>query len=524
MRQLFLSLLLLFSFSIYANENNYIEYIDSKNKTLGCETLDKMLSEHYSEWPSSRPILASYFNHGVNFKEDFAYYKKLYDKQGKNKQFLYERVRFRDKSGNLIVNAVADHDKINAGLEVNSVVTKINNKSVSSMSDEEILQELQNNSELNFEFIDEEGNLKILSSQKKKYGLMFLDVDLTEKIISEIDSKKSEHTANINLQISYTMMPEGYEIIKEIHNKIKEETKEVPLPAGRTGFSCLYTKEGFDNLGLFNPSIKFANQINNLAEATMKEEILLSYYVPNGNLTVYKKIALKDGVFKDNFKFQSFPFDYQQLEYEIMLKNGGWANEYNTVFQPTAGAYDFLVPIEEVDINEWKHSDADYQNSIVEDFGYDHLKITFLHGIERNYSYYIFKIILPIIIILFISWSVLWIRPKEIEARLTVSIVCLLSLIAYTFIIDKDIPKLSYLTIMDYVVLVSYFFSVLPTIQTIFVHNHINKKTNTAGLEYAKRIDNIAIKAIPAAYFIILFLIFNGVITDNLHTIKSFSF
>ena len=76
---------------------------------------------------------------------------------------------------------------------------------------------------------------------------------------------------------------------------------------------------------------------------------------------------------------------------------------------------------------------------------------------------------------------------------------------------------------MDYVVLVSYFFSVLPTIQTIFVHNHINKKTNTAGLEYAKRIDNIAIKVIPAAYFIILFIIFNGVIKDNLHTIKSFT-
>ena len=42
----------------------------------------------------------------------------------------------------------------------------------------------------------------------------------------------------------------------------------------------------------------------------------------------------------------------------------------------------------------------------------------------------------------------------EIESRLTITIVCLLSLIAYNFVIDSN-AKLE-ITIMDYIILISY--------------------------------------------------------------------
>ena len=58
--------------------------------------------------------------------------------------------------------------------------------------------------------------------------------------------------------------------------------------------------------------------------------------------------------------------------------------------------------------------------------------------IERKYGYYIFKVIFPIILILLICWSSVWINPKELESRLTITIVCLLSLIAYNFVIDSN--------------------------------------------------------------------------------------
>ena len=76
--------------------------------------------------------------------------------------------------------------------------------------------------------------------------------------------------------------------------------------------------------------------------------------------------------------------------------------------------------------------------------------------IERDYGYYIFKIILPMVLILLVCWSVFWIHPRELESKLTITIVCLLSLIAYNFVIDQDLPKLGYLTLMDYIILLSY--------------------------------------------------------------------
>ena len=82
--------------------------------------------------------------------------------------------------------------------------------------------------------------------------------------------------------------------------------------------------------------------------------------------------------------------------------------------------------------------------------------------VQRNYEYYIFKVIFPIILILLLCWSVFWIRPRELESKLTITIVCLLSLIAYNFVIEEDLPKLSYLTIMDHLVLISYIFATIP--------------------------------------------------------------
>ena len=61
-----------------------------------------------------------------------------------------------------------------------------------------------------------------------------------------------------------------------------------------------------------------------------------------------------------------------------------------------------------------------------------------------------------------------WIRNNEIEAKLNVSIVCLLALIAYNFAVNADIPKLNSLTILDSFILISYLFSGLATFVTIY--------------------------------------------------------
>ena len=96
--------------------------------------------------------------------------------------------------------------------------------------------------------------------------------------------------------------------------------------------------------------------------------------------------------------------------------------------------------------------------------------------IERAYGYYIFKIILPMILVLLVCWSVFWIHPRELESKLTITIVCLLSLIAYNFVIDEDLPKLGYLTLMDYIILLSYIFATIPNFISIYSFSLYKKR------------------------------------------------
>lgn len=100
--------------------------------------------------------------------------------------------------------------------------------------------------------------------------------------------------------------------------------------------------------------------------------------------------------------------------------------------------------------------------------GDQYANITYEFSFKRNFNYYVLKIMIPVIFLVFLSFSVFWIRNNEIEAKLNVSIVCLLALIAYNFAVNADIPKLNSLTILDSFILISYLFSGLATFVTIY--------------------------------------------------------
>mgnify|MGYP001136995825 CR=1 FL=1 len=142
--------------------------------------------------------------------------------------------------------------------------------------------------------------------------------------------------------------------------------------------------------------------------------------------------------------------------------------------------------------------------------------MSFIINIERNSIYFLFKVLLPIILILCISGSVFWVTPKEIESRLTVSIVCLLALIAYNFVVDNDIPKLAYLTIMDYIILMSYVFSAYPTFETIFVFHHLEKNPKLSSL-----VDNKSKFFYPVAFILFLLILTFKIISVSPNTIAA---
>ncbi len=95
--------------------------------------------------------------------------------------------------------------------------------------------------------------------------------------------------------------------------------------------------------------------------------------------------------------------------------------------------------------------------------------------IERNFQHYVLKIMLPVFLILCVAWYVLWIPTEKYEARLNTSIIALLALIAYNFVFQDDIPKLEYLTDLDWFILISYIFCCIPVFLSIAFSKFISK-------------------------------------------------
>jgi gamma-aminobutyric acid receptor subunit beta len=114
------------------------------------------------------------------------------------------------------------------------------------------------------------------------------------------------------------------------------------------------------------------------------------------------------------------------------------------------------------------------------------------------------KVILPLILIVAMSWTVFWVAATEVGPQLGVATTSMLTLIAYRFAIDRQLPVLPYTTSLDAFILMStllVFFALIEVlVTTIFEGKHRNKQ--------AKRIDRYCRVIFPLIFVIASIAIF----------------
>ena len=230
---------------------------------------------------------------------------------------------------------------------------------------------------------------------------------------------------------------------------------------------------------------------------------IISLSTDNGVARVFRE---ESGIsyYRQNFEFEKFPFDVQKIKFIISTGKRSTSDpklEINnhgavvTFITPETGAFINLEKFKIKDnyLKEWKIISTNINSHAVvtEDYFDRYLGKTINDienileieiEIERHYEQYIFKIIIPVFLILSLAWFVLWIPTKEFETRLTTSMVALLSLIAYNFVFADDVPKLNYLTALDEYILLSYIFCCIPTFMSIWFSRFISTNQKKATL------------------------------------------
>jgi hypothetical protein len=257
-----------------------------------------------------------------------------------------------------------------------------------------------------------------------------------------------------------------------------------------------------------------------------KDKIQYTDTLHNANdVTIHDAEAAGVAKIRADFDFQRFPFDQQKLIIKFDTKENITTNPkavlfYEdpipqiTLFNPQANIFIELENFRENNyLKEWEIIEINVFSSLNTDRAYkidniilnepsDVLNIEII--LERQINYYLYKIIIPVFLILLVAWAVLWIPTRQIESRLTTSIVSLLSLIAYNFVIQDEIPKINRLTSLDEYILLSYSYCVVPILMTIIFSSLLvreKQKLVTKANSY------IRTWGVPV-YFVIAFSIF----------------
>jgi hypothetical protein len=207
---------------------------------------------------------------------------------------------------------------------------------------------------------------------------------------------------------------------------------------------------------------------------------------PDGTVTVRERVRR---VLRAQMDFHWFPFDSQILpvHVESMLYDSDEVRLETEVeftgFDPT------------FEIAEWTVTDLTTVNEVrtrlQENQTYD--RLSFLVQIDRQRGYYLWKIILPIVVIVILSWIVFWMSTEPLGRRAGVSSTGMLTVIAYQFVVADSLPRFSYQTVLDHFMLAS-----LLTIAATMVVNLVNSRLEPVSRQ---RLDRSSRVVFPVVYF-----------------------
>ena len=114
---------------------------------------------------------------------------------------------------------------------------------------------------------------------------------------------------------------------------------------------------------------------------------------------------------------------------------------------------------------------------------------------ERIYWPYVFRLFIPLLLIMVASWSVFWLRPGAHD-RLAVTFTTILTVVALNFIVTGRLPDVPEITYLESVFGFSFLFLLLVVIENTV----IDWKTRTGQDYEAERIDSFARVAFPLLF------------------------
>ena len=196
-----------------------------------------------------------------------------------------------------------------------------------------------------------------------------------------------------------------------------------------------------------------------------------------------------------DFDFRTFPFDTQVFFIRVDSLFGEEFFQFTNL--PGFSALGDQLGEEEWIVTDFETSIENVQASTQNVTS----RFNFRFGANRHLNFYIFRIFVPVGIIILVAWITFFL--KDYGKRVDVSAGNLLLFIAFNFTISDDLPRLGYLTFMDTILVSTFIVTSL-----VIVFNVYLKRLEVTGKEnFALKIDQYMIWVYPLAYIIAFALV-----------------
>jgi hypothetical protein len=237
------------------------------------------------------------------------------------------------------------------------------------------------------------------------------------------------------------------------------------------------------------PSLIFANAA---VDPSFRQIDL--FVQPNGRIFQIQEFH---AVLSTVLDLRRFPFDSEDLPL-VILPVGHDVDRISLApdtrhSQVVHGGYSALSQWTIIDLKMEKHSES-Y-------FGGTQHGVQFDLRVRRNSQSYVWKFILPLCLIVMVSWIGFWLSPVDFKSKdlLTTAVTTLLIVVAFTLSISGLLPRTSYLTYIDGFLLTCYAF-VIVAIATSAVINDLEFRGQDKRAMFLRK---LSAAALPVCFAVI---------------------
>lgn len=163
---------------------------------------------------------------------------------------------------------------------------------------------------------------------------------------------------------------------------------------------------------------------------------------PGGQVTYVQRYT---GTISSYHHLQRFPFDRQAFEITLLSPDLG-PDELRLVAD-----HDGTGISEQLNIEGWNVAGVGIDARVLHfpAVGRDLSQATLTIHADRNPTYYVFRVLLPLVFVVAMSWVIFWVPPERFEFQIGIGATSMLTTIAFSLSIAGKLPDLGYLTVMD---------------------------------------------------------------------------